>query len=158
MSLLPVFQWLNQMSLSAAMRESTWAFAVVEMIHLLGLAAIGAAILIVDLRLLGLILRRHPAERIVRDLSPLLVSGLTVMVVSGVMLVSEETMKCYYSPAFRWKIALFALALLFYFTLHRRLIVTGLEDNPSPQMKIAAATSLALWLGVGIAGRAIGLI
>lgn len=140
------------------MRESTWGFAVVEMVHLLGMAVLGGVVLIVDLRLLGLVLRGQPPQRLARDLSPLLTGSLIVMAISGVMLVSEETLKCYYSPAFRWKMALFAIALAFYFTLHRKLLNAGGEETPGLLAKLAAGVSLGLWLGVGVAGRAIGLI
>ena len=44
MSLLPFFQWCEASALGNAIRTSPWAFAVIESIHLLGLAAIGGAI------------------------------------------------------------------------------------------------------------------
>ena len=71
MSLLSFFQWLAGTRLSAAMAASKWAFAIVEMVHLLGLASLGGKILMVDLRLLGLRLRRRPAAEVARELSPL---------------------------------------------------------------------------------------
>ena len=54
-----VFQWLERTSLSVAINESLWAFAVVEAIHLLALAVIGGAVLVVDLRLLGFAFQRQ---------------------------------------------------------------------------------------------------
>ena len=48
--------------------------------------------------------------------------------------------------------------VLFYFTLHRRAVQRTGENSPSVWSRIAAVISLALWLGVGVAGRAIGLI
>ncbi len=80
------------------------------------------------------------------------------MIVSEIMLLSEEALKCYYSPAFRWKMALLAAAVLFYFTFHRQALISTGKGNPTVQSRIVAVISLTLWLGVGIAGRAIGLI
>jgi len=80
------------------------------------------------------------------------------MVLSGVTMLSEEALKCYYSPAFRWKMALLAAAVLFYFTLHRRALLRTGSGTPTLWSRIAAIISLTLWLGVGVAGRAIGLI
>jgi hypothetical protein len=57
-------------------------------------------------------------------------------------------MKCYYHPAFRLKMVLFTVAIAFTFTLHRR----SIESRP------LAILSLALWLSVGLAGRAIGFL
>src|SRR5713226_2669711 len=57
MSLLPFFEWCEHTAVGAAIRGSAWLFPVIEAFHLLALALIGGAILIVDLRLLGLGLR-----------------------------------------------------------------------------------------------------
>jgi hypothetical protein len=156
MSLLPLFHWLDRTALGAVMKDSKWAFAVIEMVHLLGLALLGGVVLIVNLRLLGLVLRTRPADRIARDLAPLLKGSLAVMVVSGIPLVAEETMKCYYSPAFRLKMLFFALALGFYYVVHRRVTRSPFVSGWVP--RVVAGVSLALWLSVGVAGRAIGFL
>lgn len=80
------------------------------------------------------------------------------MIVSGVMLVSEEALKCYHSPAFRWKTILLVAAVLFYFTLHRQALLMMDKGRPGGWSRLAALISLTLWLGVGVAGRAIGLL
>ena len=79
-------------------------------------------------------------------------------VLTGIALLSEEAGKCYFSPAFRWKMLLLAAAVLFYFTLHRWALLRTDKDVPNLWSRTAAVVSLALWLGVGIAGRAIGLL
>jgi hypothetical protein len=140
------------------MQTSKWDFALVEMVHLLALALLGGAVLVVDLRLLGLILKGESARSIGRDLSRVLIVSLVVMILTGVVLLSEEAGKCYYSPAFRWKMALLAGAILFYFTLHRSALKQTDKGRPALWARVAGVFSLALWLGVGIAGRAIGLL
>jgi hypothetical protein len=158
MSLHALFMALAHSPLGHAMQASKWDFALVEMVHLLALAILGGSVLIVDLRLLGVILKGESAFLIGRDLSRMLLGSLAVMVVSGIALLSEEAGKCYYSPAFRWKIALLAAAVTFYFTLHRRALLHTGADAPNLWSRIAAIISLTLWLGVGVAGRAIGLL
>lgn len=152
------FMALAHSPLGHAMQTSRWGFAVVEMVHLLGLALLGGSVLIVDLRLLGVILKDESAVIINRGVSRLLLCSLTVMVLSGMALLSEEAGKCYYSPAFRCKMALLATAVVFYFTLHRQAILRVQSGKPALWPRIAAAVSLLLWLGVGVAGRAIGLL
>lgn len=152
------FMALAHSPLGHAMQTSRWGFAVVEMVHLLGLALLGGSVLIVDLRLLGVILKDESAVIINRGVSRLLLCSLTVMVLSGMALLSEEAGKCYYSPAFRCKMALLATAVVFYFTLHRQAILRVQSGKPALWARIAAAVSLLLWLGVGVAGRAIGLL
>jgi hypothetical protein len=50
---------------------------------------------------------------------------------SGIAMLSEEALKCYYSRAFRWKIALLAAAVCFYFTLHRRALLHTDRGTPT---------------------------
>ena len=66
MNLFPFFQWCEATSLGTAIRESTWAFAVIESVHLLALSVIGGAVLLVDLRLLGFGLRAPARSTISR--------------------------------------------------------------------------------------------
>ncbi|MEK6399145.1 MAG: DUF6644 family protein [Terriglobus sp.] len=145
--------WLGQY-----MQQSRWGFAVVEAVHLLGLAVLGGVILIVDLRLLGLILRTESARTISRGLSRMLLISMSVMVLTGIALTSEEALKCYHSPAFRWKMLLLAAALLFYATLHRAALLRTDKYQANLWSRLAGITSLTLWFGVGVAGRAIGLL
>ena len=158
MSLHSLFMALAHSALGHAMQASEWDFAIVEMVHLLALAVLGGCVLVIDLRLLGVILKGESARDIGRDLGRLLLGSLTVMVLSGIALLSEEAGKCYYSPAFRCKMALLAAAVLFYFTLHRKALLRTGSGKPNLWARAAAAISLLLWLGVGIAGRAIGLL
>jgi hypothetical protein len=138
-------------------QTSKWAFAVVETVHLLALALLGGAVLILDLRLMGVLLKSESMRQISRDMSRLLLGSLGVMIVTGIALVSEEALKCYNNGAFKWKMILLAAAILFYFTVHRRAVLRQGQDRQL-RYRVVAAISIALWLGVGIAGRAIGLI
>jgi putative copper export protein len=158
MSPLHLFHWYDHTALAAAMRKSTWAFAVVEMVHLIGLALLGGVVLIVNLRLLGVILRGRPVDRIARELWPFLAASVAVLTVTGVLMVSEETMKCYYNTAFRLKMILFLPALILSIGIHRSLAGAGEQSDSGRARKLAACASLALWLGVGVAGRAIGYL
>jgi hypothetical protein len=158
MSPLLWFTALTHSGLGHLMQNSKWGFAIIETVHLLALAILGGTVLIVDLRLLGIILKRESARVISRDLSRLLLASLAVMILSGITLLSEEALKCYYSPAFRWKMVLLTTAVVFYFTLHRRALLHIDKGTSNLWTRIAAIVSLVLWLGVGAAGRAIGLL
>jgi hypothetical protein len=156
MSLLPLFEWCENAGVGEAIRISTWLFPVIEGIHLLGLCVIGGAILLVDMRLLGLGLRRQPIAELARDRRPFLLGSLAVMLVTGLLLFSSEAVKCYYSPAFWFKMTSLMLAVIFTFTVHQR--VTQADDARIGPIKgkLVALISLALWSGVGWGGRWIG--
>ena len=50
-------------------------------------------ILMVDMALLGFGIRRHPASRIAAELAPWTTGGLVVMLISGPLILSSETLK-----------------------------------------------------------------
>jgi hypothetical protein len=156
MDLFPWFEWLASTRVSQAISTSTWAFAVIESMHLLALSAIGGAVLIVDLRLLGLGLKRQAVGQVARDAQPWLVASLIVMFVTGVLLFLSEPVKCYYSTAFRVKMACLLLGMIWAFTVRRK--VAGAEEGRVRPiwLKLVALVSLALWFGVGAGGRWIG--
>ncbi len=154
--LLPLFERLEASAIGEAVRNSLWLFPVVESVHLVGLAVIGGAILVVDFRLLGLTLRAHPVARLARDMQPWVVGTLVVMVLSGIPLFLSEAIKCYYSFAFWTKMTALAGAVIFTFTLRR--VVAGAPDGRFPPAwnRAVGLTSIALWSTVGWGGRWIG--
>lgn len=151
--LLPLFQALEDSAIGEAIRNSLWLFPVVEGVHLLGLAVIGGAILVVDLRLLGLGLRGQPVSLLARGVQPWVVGSLVVMGLSGVPLFLSEAIKCYYSAAFWIKMAALLLAVTFTFTV-RRTVASAPEGRFPPLWNRAVALiSVALWSTVGWGGR-----
>jgi hypothetical protein len=156
MSLLPFFQWCEHTALGNAIRSSLWLFPVIECFHLLALALIGGAVLLVDLRLLGLGLRRQPVAQLARDAQPWLIGGLVVMVASGIMLFTSESIKCYYNAAFRTKMIFLLPAILFTFTVRRKVAAADETGIRPLWTRLTALVSVTLWSIVGISGRWIG--
>jgi hypothetical protein len=156
MSLLPFFQWCYQTPIGAAIRDSTWLFPLIEAFHLIGLGLTVGAVLIVDLRLLGVGLRRQPVAQLSAAVEPWLLGSLALMLVSGSALFLSEAIKCYYSFPFWVKMTALLLALVFTFTVRRRLTQTSVASDRSLLGRATAVTSLALWFGVAWGGRWIG--
>ena len=154
--LLPLFEALEASAIGEAIRGSLWLFPVIEAFHLLGLAVIGGAVLVVDFRMLGLGLRGSAVARLARDMQPWIVGSVVVMFASGVPLFLSEAIKCYYSFAFWVKMTALLLALVFTFTI-RRSVTAAPEGRHSPATyRIVALASLCLWSLVGWGGRWIG--
>src|SRR5262245_24556083 len=151
---LPFFQWCETSLVGEAIKNSTWAFAVIESAHLLGLALIGGCVLIVNLRLLGLGLRNYPLSDLARDVWPWLLGSLAVMLSTGLAMFMSEATKCYYSEPFWVKMASLILAIGFTFTIQRRVIRS--DGFGAGTHKAVAIVSLVLWFTVGAAGRWIG--
>ena len=158
MSLLDFFERLQYSPLLVAMRSSSWIFPVIASLHLMGLALLGGAVLIVDLRLLGFGLKSQPLAQIARDAERWLLVSLSVLLATGILqFMCFAATKYYYLTAFWVKIAALLLALLFTFAVRRR-VARADETCMSPVWnKLVAVVSLSLWSTVAIAGRLIGL-
>jgi hypothetical protein len=159
MSLLHLIQWLNQTSLAISIRESDNVFPVIETVHVLAITLLAGTVAAVDLRLLGLVLKREKVSDVARHVLPLTWAGFAVMIVTGMLLFLAEAEKSYGNAAFRIKILLLILAgvnpLIFHSTVYRS--VGAWDDAPVVpwRARAAAVASLTLWSGIIIAGRAI---
>ena len=154
--LLSYFQAIESGPVGEAIRNSTWLFPFVEAFHLVALAVIGGAVLLVDFRLLGLGLKRQPVAELARDAQPWLVGSLLFMIASGVPLFMSEAIKCYYSFAFWTKMTALTLAIIFTFTVRRRVTLAD-EARFNPAVgRAVGAISILLWATVGWGGRWIG--
>jgi len=156
MSLLPFFEWCYQSAIGEAIRDSNWVFPVIEAFHLLGLGLTVGAVLIVDLRLLGVGLSRQPVAQLSGAVEPWLLGSLALMFTSGIPLFLSEAIKLYYSIPFWVKMTSLLLALLFTFTVRRRVTRTGLTSDRPLLGRLTALISLGLWFGVAWGGRWIG--
>ncbi len=153
--MLPFFEWCEATALGQLVRDSLWLFPVIEAVHLLGLCALGGSLLVVDLRMLGVGLRRQSIAELAREMRPWLIGSLVLMFLTGTLLFLSEAVKCYHNPSFWVKITTLPVAFLFTFFV-RQPIAHRLTDT-SAKSRVVAATSLALWLTVAAAGRWIGL-
>jgi hypothetical protein len=154
MNLLPFFQWCEATALGDTVRQSLWLFPVIEAFHLVAFAVLGGAVLLMDLRLLGLVMRSQPAARIARESRPWLIGSLSVMAVSGILLFLSEAVKCYYSFPFRVKMVSLFLAIVFTWTLHGK-VAASTQERVVPS-RLVALVSLVLWGAVAWGGRWIG--
>jgi hypothetical protein len=155
MSLLAVFDWFEATPIGIFGRQSSVFFPAVEVVHLLGLTLLLGSVLFVNLRLLGIISRRQQIGEVARAVRPLLWTAVAVTLGSGLLLFLTEAVKCYFNVAFWYKMALLAVALIFQLAVQQRIAArpTGLAHA-----RLTAVASLALWFGVGIAGRAIAFV
>ena len=147
------FEWCEATLLGTMVRESIWAFPVIEAVHLVALCVIGGAILLVDLRLLGAGLTGHAASDLARHVRPWLLAGLAVMLSTGVLLFLSEAIKCFYNTSFWVKMTTLPVALAFTFAVKNRSL-DGLDT--STRSRVLGAVSIALWFTVAAAGRWIG--
>jgi len=156
MSLLEFCQWLQFSPPLVAMRSSPWLFPVIATIHLMGLSVLGGAVLLVDLRLLGLGLRRQPVAQLAQDAERWLFRGLLVMVATGIPLFMCFATKYYYLTFFWVKMAALLAVVVFTVSVRRRVIMADETRMNHAWDKAVALTSITLWTTVALGGRYIG--
>jgi hypothetical protein len=152
-------QLLYDSHFGTMIRESLYAFDVIESVHVLSITLLVGTIAVLDLRMLGVVLRSIPVTRVARGVLPLTWAGFIVSFASGFLLFWAEAAKDYGNPAFRIKLVLLLLVglnpLIFHTTVYRRVQVwESLHVSPW-RARAAAVASLTLWSGVIVAGRAI---
>ena len=159
MSFLGFCQWLEQTPWSIALHESLWAYPIVESVHVLTLCLFVGTAAMLDLRLLGLTMRRAPVSEVAHRLLPYTAVGFAVMLVSGALLFYAIPVRTYLNIFFRVKMAMLILAGLnawvFHFTVYRRVAEWDLDPVTPRGAKVAGGLSLLLWAGIVVAGRMI---
>jgi hypothetical protein len=157
MHLVSLFQWLNESGFSVWLRESDWPFPIIETVHILGLGLSVGTIMWVDLRLLGLVTKRHRVSDIVVQLEPWAIAGFAVMFVSGLLLFISEPMKCYSTVSFRLKAVMLVLTGLNVWYFHAKVYPSVAEWDEAAilpwRAKMVGFASIVLWFGIIIAGR-----
>jgi hypothetical protein len=151
--------WLSQAPQSTVMRETTWAFPVALINHLVGLVLLVGMRLPLDLRLMGWAFDGVPVSQLANRTAPWALLGGIVTIVSGMALYAADPAKMTSNPMFVFKIAALAAALMnawiFHAVLARRV---GDWDNAAGLPVIVQASgyaSLLLWIALIVAGRLI---
>ena len=153
----PLFRWLGDFPASKAISESLWIYPMIQAFHLVFLAILVGAILIVDLRLLGTGMVKQPISQVSRDAKPWLFIGLIGMVLTGVPQLMSNWSRQYHSEFFWQKMYFLLAALVFTFTVRLYMTRGNATDRTTAGQKLAGLVSIVLWGGVIVSGRLIGL-
>ena len=157
-SLLPFFQWMQELTISAFFLGNTWATPIIQCIHLVTVAVFVGAVLVVDMRMLGGGLTQTPLAKLARDAEPWLVWSFVILLITGLPQLTSTALKQYYSPFFWWKMEAMLFALIITFTVRRR--ISRMDDSVLGTFwpQIVGLVSLSLWTSVVTGARLIGLL
>lgn len=143
------------------MRETgVWTYGIVNLGHILGIAILFGAILILDLRMLGA-WRSLPLAALSRACVAAATAGFALAVMTGVPMLATKAGDYIGNPFLLIKFPAIALALVNVLLLHRSAAwqahrVRDLQPPEQNRLAVHAALSLGLWLTVITAGRMIG--
>jgi len=144
---------LQQLPLAVALRESVWAFPLLEIVHIAAIAAMVGSVLMIEMRVFGL-RKALPLVELGQLGAGIAISAFAVIVASGSLLFLTDPVSYIANPAFAIKLGLIAVAAINMVAFHAR----GSLARPDAIAKAQAALSLLLWLGVIGAGRMIAYI
>src|SRR5580704_16813985 len=119
MSILEVFQWIQDTAPMTALRESALVYPIVMTGHLTGMALFGGMIAITDMRLLGWAMRSSSITDVVEQLRVWKWIGFVMVVGCGVMLLSAKAELYYHNPFYWAKMTLLALVGVHALVFHR---------------------------------------
>src|SRR6266478_1998803 len=152
--------WLQGSALGHAMRESgVWTYGVVNLIHILGVASLFGAVLVLDLRLLG-VWQNVALAAIARATVPVAATGFTIAATSGICLLATKATDYVGNPFIYIKFPAIALGLLNALALRltpawRARGLRELSHSENRQLAWMGGISLACWLTAIGAGRLI---
>jgi uncharacterized membrane protein len=156
--LLPIFKFFDHSAIGHWVSDSRWLFPAIEAVHIVALCIMFGAILVLNLRLLGLVFNNKPVAKLAHDFAPWVLVNLIIILASGILLFASEALKAYASVPFQVKMLFLFAAMIFHYTVFTR--ATKTDDARASHLwsKVVAIISIALWLGVGIGGRGIGFL
>lgn len=156
----PLLDWLQRTGVAVQIRDSLYAFPLLEAAHVIGLALVFGTIAIVDFRLLGWASTHRPFRRLAADTLKWTWAAFALTFLTGGLMFITNALVYFENTYFRAKVLLLVLAAVnvavFELTAGRR--VQEWETGPAapPIGRIVAMVSLVVWVGVIVTGRMIG--
>ena len=147
---------LEGIAIAKVMRENLWLYPSVEIVHIVGFTILVGAVVMFDLRVLGLS-RGVPVRALSRHLLPWSLAALLVIVPSGLAMFSAHAGDFLNNRAFQLKMALLVAAGLNAAYFHTGPYQTVKEwdvDAPAPlAARVSVALSILIWLSIIACGR-----
>src|SRR5215469_9499777 len=102
------------------LNSNEWAFPLTECFHITSFALSIGTIMLVDVRLLGLALRRRTVGTVLNDTTLWTLAGLSIVITSGLLIFSSDPIMYLHNASFKYKVTNLMLAIIFNYTVHRR--------------------------------------
>lgn len=137
-------------------RQSTYLYPALEIVHIAGIVILVGAALLFDLRLLGY-RKEQSAYRLSAYLLPVSRKGLLLIIPSGILLFITNAKVLGVDPVFWTKMVLLLVAAFNVVVFHQIIFKAGASsrsDGKFPSSaRISALVSIVSWMGIIICGR-----
>jgi len=148
--------WLAATALSHTIQAVSWIIPTVQTIHILSVAVLFTAAVLVDLRVWRLLDRDVPVADVARRFLPPIWPIVLVLLITGSLLIIGEPRRSLLNSTFYLKMALLAVALALTAILQWSLSSAPKMPNKKAMWRVeqlAAAASILVWSGILFAGR-----
>ena len=156
MGLAALASGLAATPLSKLIGDTAWVTPTVQTVHILAIAAIMAAILMTNLRALGVFGREETLARFSHRYAGWIVGALLVLLASGSLLIVGEPQRSLQNSVFWLKMSCLAVALLATATIHAPLARDECfwdSQGRAVVLRGLAGGSLLVWAAIIFAGR-----
>jgi hypothetical protein len=148
--------------LSQAIQNTEWIIPAVQTLHIVAVATVITAILMVDLRLMGFTARNQSIAAVAYRYLPGVWYALPVLLATGATLIIAEPSRSLQNPVFALKMCLLMLAagVTLVCQLPLRKDSGYWERSPSRRrtVRLIGLLSLPLWIAILFAGRWIAYV
>jgi hypothetical protein len=153
-------KWIEASALGASVRDwGVWAYGTINLFHILGIATLFGAILVLDLRLIGWS-RSTSVNAIVSSTVPIAVGGFLLAAASGVCLLATNGSEYIGNPFLPIKFVAVALGVLNALALTRTSAWKSLAQHTAVTdetvLKLFGGLSLVFWFAAITCGRLVG--
>jgi hypothetical protein len=142
-------QMIQQTAFADGLRLSTWVYPITLTLHSVGLAMVVGVLVVIDLRILG-VTRTMPLLPLKR-LMLVVWLAFAINATTGVMLLTTDAMKFYYSTAFRFKMSAIAIGVVLALLMNSSVLkMAGKYDRAEAVIPVSArllaVVSILMWL------------
>ena len=141
-----VFRWIEASSLAEAIRQSSWLYPFIEIIHILGIVLVAGSAILFDIQLLSRIRKPVIENRYLLSWSK---RGLLLAIPSGILLFTTNALALSRDPIFGLKLLLLFLALINAWIFHIRVYLPAKRTAA----RYHAIVSIILWISIISCGR-----
>jgi len=143
-----LWQWLYDSTLGTGVRDSTWIFPFLEVIHIYSLIIVIGLVGAFDLRLMGRALQHMKLSVVASFVLRWILFPVGINMVTGTLLFMSKAPEYSVNRAFQVKIALIVAGVIFHIIILRRSSKASDNVNVGWAVKLLAGLSLAVWAGV----------
>jgi hypothetical protein len=150
--LLEFCAYLENTSLGLAVQDNFWVVPAMQTVHILAISALLLAMLMIDLRVLGIHGKSDSISVVISRYINLIWFALPILLISGSILIVGEPARSLANSAFQLKMILLLIAIITTLQIQK----IGLRDSPfesDRKINMLAIFSLLLWFGIVASGR-----